>query len=146
MNIQDIDILTLIPQRRPFILVDRLLSYQEDKVETSFAVPKNHIFCESGFLNEAGIIENMAQTCAVRLGYINVYIKHKKVNLGFIGSIRHLEILTLPKINDVLHTEIEILEEVFQLSLVKATVRVNDEIIATGEMKISDVDTDSKVE
>lgn len=146
MNIQDIDILTLIPQRRPFILVDKLLSYQEDKVETSFAVPKNHIFCEAGFLNEAGIIENMAQTCAVRLGYINVYIKHKKVNLGFIGSIRHLEILTLPKINDVLHTEIEILEEVFQLSLVKATIRVNDKIIATGEMKISDVDTDSKVE
>lgn len=142
MNIQDIDILTLIPQRPPFVMVDKLLSFEMERVSTSFAVRSDHILCEAGHLSEAAIIENIAQTCAVRLGYINVYIKNRKTNLGYIGSIRHLEIVTLPKINDVLYTEVEVEEEVFQLSLVKAVVKVNNTIIAVGEMKISDANTE----
>ena len=103
---------------------------------TRFTVPPDHLFCEEGRLQEAGLIENIAQTCATRMGYINL-LHAESVKLGFIGAIRNLEIQRCPRCGETLRTEIENLEEVFRMVLVQATVRVADEIIATAQMKIA---------
>ena len=78
------------------------------------------------------------------MGYINQYIYKENVKLGFIGSIKNLEILKFPKVGDVLTTSIKIIEEVFQMTLVLACIKINDETIVTSEMKIALSDIDSK--
>lgn len=136
MNFEEIDILELLPQRPPFILIDRLVHFDEQWTVTRFTVPQNHIFCEEGVLQEAGLIENIAQTCAARMGYINL-LHAECVKLGFIGAIRNLEIHRCPRCGETLLTEIENQEEVFRMMLVQATVRSDDEIVATAQMKIA---------
>jgi len=142
----EIDILTLLPQQRPFVLIDSMLTTDETITATSFLVGDDCIFCENGRLTESGIIENIAQTCAARMGYINKFLAHDSVKLGFIGAIRNLEIRRLPLAGQRIETKIEVLEEIFKMTLVAATVTHNSEIIASGEMKISLTDIDTQAD
>ncbi|MDR1557955.1 MAG: pseudouridylate synthase [Tannerellaceae bacterium] len=140
MQFPDIDITDLLPQRRPFILIDRLLDFDKERTLTSLQVREDNLFCDDGCLSESGLIETIAQTCAARMGYINRYLCHDTVKLGLIGAIRHLEIRRLPRVGEVITTQVLLVEEVFRMTLVQATVRVGEEPIASCEMKISITD------
>ena len=140
MQFEDIDILELLPQRRPFVMIDKLLYCDFDITRTLFRVDEENIFCDNGRFTESGLIENIAQTCAARIGYINVYIDKETIKLGYIGAIRNLEIFRLPRIGELLETKIVTIEEVFKMSLVNASISVGEEIIASCEMKISTTD------
>ena len=137
MDFEKINIEELLPQRKPFIMVDTLMHFDEVITRTRMQVKADNIFVEKNNLTESGIIENIAQTCAARTGYINKYILFKKVEIGFIGSVRDLIINELPSVGDELNTTIEVISEIFAITLVKAEVKVGDKLIAFCEMKIS---------
>jgi len=128
--------LDILPQRPPFILIDRLTHYDEAVTSTRFLVPVGHLFVSDGRLLPTGLIENMAQTCAARLGYYNL-ISGLPVKIGFIGAISHLHILRTPLVGECLDTTIRVKEEVFGMTLVDAEIRVDEEVIATAEMKMA---------
>lgn len=134
--ISEINILDLIPQRPPFIMIDRLVSFDPVVTESEFTVREDGIFYEAGRFQESGLIEVVAQTCAARIGYANL-LQKDTVKLGFIGSVRDLEIKRAPQLGEILHTTIRVKEEIFQLTLVDAEVKIKDEVIMTAEMKIA---------
>lgn len=137
MNFEDIDIHELLPQHEPFVMVGKLLHYDKDKTVTSTMIQSTNIFVENGLFTASGVIENIAQTCATRIGYINKYILKKDIQLGFIGAIRNLNLHRMPKVGETIETSILTLEEVFGMTLVSALVKSGDEIIAESEMKIA---------
>jgi predicted hotdog family 3-hydroxylacyl-ACP dehydratase len=137
MNFEDIDIHELLPQHEPFVMVGKLLHYDKDKTVTFTMIQSTNIFVENGLFTASGVIENIAQTCATRIGYINKYILKKDIQLGFIGAIRNLNIHRMPKVGETIETSILTLEEVFGMTLVSALVKSGDEIIAESEMKIA---------
>jgi len=144
MNFKQINILDLLPQQPPFVMVDKLLYCDHETTTTALTVQEDNIFVENNELTESGVMENMAQTCAARMGYINKYIHSDKVKLGFIGSIKNLVIEELPKAGNELKTTIDVVSEVFTITLVNAKVEVGEKLIATCEMKISLTDIDSQ--
>lgn len=144
-NFLTIDVRKLLPQQPPFIMIDKLVHFDEVLTTTTFEVRSDNIFLEDDELNPCALVENIAQTCAARMGYINFYIYKEKVKLGFIGSIRNLNILRPLKLGEQMTTSIEVKEEVMQLTLVDASVKVGDEIVVTAEMKIALSDIDSQV-
>ena len=136
MELREIDILDLLPQRPPFILVDHLVDFTPEGVTTEFEVRSDGIFTENGCLIATGLIENIAQTCATRIGYIN-YISHCPVGIGYIGAIRDLTIFRTPHVGELLTTTIRVKEEIFGMTLVDAEVRSGEELLAQSEMKIA---------
>ena len=133
-----IDVLTLLPQRPPFVMIDRLTHFDETVTTTQLTVRTDNLFTEAdGHLNPCALVENIAQTCAARMGYINRYIYRQRVRLGYIGGIKNLQVLRTPRVGELLTTSVEVLQEVMRLTLVNATVRVGDEVIVTAEMKIA---------
>ena len=137
MELEKIDIHELLPQQEPFVMVDTLTFFDEKTTSTKFTIRKDNIFVEDGILNECAIAENIAQTCAARLGYINKYILKRGIQIGFIGGIKNLMFSETPKVGDVLDTTIYVTEQVMEITLVNATVKCCDRIIATAEMKIA---------
>jgi predicted hotdog family 3-hydroxylacyl-ACP dehydratase len=135
-SLETIDVLDLLPQRPPFIMIDKLVFSDEVVTTTKFLVRSDNIFMEGDVLNACALVENIAQTCAARMGCIN-YVNHEKVRIGFIGSVRNLNILRPVRLGELLTTSIEVKEEVMQLTLVEASVRVGDETVVTAEMKIA---------
>ena len=136
MDFQDIPIIQLIPQRPPFVMVDRVLSCDKTDAVTQFAVRQDNIFLDDMKLSAAGIIENMAQSCAARMGCINM-MKNESVKIGFIGDIRNCEIRRQPLMGETLTTHVHIVEDVFHLTLANVTVNIGDETIASTRIKIA---------
>ena len=137
MSFEEINILELLPQREPFIAVGSLLHFDMETTITLTKITAESLFVSNGELSSSGVIENIAQTCATRIGYINKYILKKGIQIGFIGAIRKLEIYRLPKVGETIKTTINVVEEVFGMTLVSATIFVGEELIADTEMKIA---------
>ena len=135
-EVSEIDVLELIPQRPPFVMIDRMTRFDWTSNVTELTVREDNLFYEDGRLTSSGLIENIAQTCAARIGYINK-LRNKAVQLGYIGGIRGLNILKTPLKGETIVTSIRVKEEVFKMTLVDAEVKVNGETIVTAEMKIA---------
>lgn len=137
MDVRTIDIHELLLQQDPFVMVDRLEAYTTKVTTTSFEVRADNLFVENGVLDAAVLAENMAQTCAARLGYINRYVLFRPIQIGFIGAIRKMQIMRRPHVGERLFTTIEVMEEVVGITLVRASVTVDGTEIASAEMKIA---------
>jgi predicted hotdog family 3-hydroxylacyl-ACP dehydratase len=142
-RIEEIPVLELLPQRPPFVMIDRLIYFDRIVTKTELLVRNDNLFFEHQRLAASGLIENIAQTCAARMGYIN-RLSNESVKLGFIGAIRNLTILRTPREGELLTTTIEVKEEVFQMTLVDAVVRSGEEVLVTAEMKIAISDIDAQ--
>lgn len=125
----------LIPQRNPMMMVDGLLFSDEQSTTSTLTILADNIFVQDGFLHEPGIMENMAQTAALRAGY-RAKLDDSKPVIGFIGAIKRLHIERLPRVNDQLITEITLVSELLGAMIVHATTKLNDEIIAEGDLSI----------
>lgn len=139
MELTQIPIENLIPQRPPFIMVDEVLSCNNRDAVIRFEIQEDNIFINEDHFAVAGIIENMAQSCAARMGYINAE-NGEKVKIGVIGDIKNLVIHRLPQCNDILITHVSIVEEVFNLTMADVVTKIGDEVIASARMKIACVD------
>jgi len=133
---EDIVLEELIPQRPPFVMIDKLFSFDNTFTVTQLEVRADNIFCKDGRLSAEGLMENIAQTCAARTGYINL-ISKKAVKIGVIGAVSNFEIVRTPKVGERIFTTIEVLEELFQITLVKAVVKCGDETIVQANMKVA---------
>ena len=136
IKLTDIPVTELLPQRPPFVMIDCLTDFSETTTETRLTVRDDNVLVQDGRLSVYGLVENIAQTCAARLGYAS-YILHKPVRIGFIGAVRGCKIKRLPLVGETLETRIEVKEEIFGLTLVDAKVRLDGEVIAETQMKIA---------
>ena len=134
---EQIDIHELLPQREPFVMVDKLVYFDEKTTTTSFLVREDNLFVENGRLNACALAENIAQTCAARLGYVNKYILKRGIQVGFIGAVKDMKVIDTPVVGDVLTTTIHVLEQIMGLTLVTAVIRIGDRVVTTAEMKIA---------
>lgn len=129
------EILALIPQRPPIVMVDRFYGIDEEGSYTGLTVTADNLFCRNGHLDECGIIEHVAQSAAARVGYLHTS-KGEPIPLGFIGSVNKMDLHARPRTGDELHTTIKVEQEIFDITLVSATVRVQEQLIAEGQLKI----------
>jgi 3-hydroxyacyl-[acyl-carrier-protein] dehydratase len=129
------EIKKLLPQKDPFVMVDCLYECDEKYIRTGFSPSSSNIFSESGIFTEAGLIENMAQSAAAGTGYF--YSKQNKPSpVGFIGAVKDFILTKLPKVDDNLITEIKVVAEVMNATVIKARITCNDSEVASCEMKI----------
>lgn len=135
----ELPITSLIPQRPPFVMVDKVLSCDEADAVIQFEVREDNIFLDDMKLAPAGIIENMAQACAARMGCIN-RLHGESVKIGFIGDIRNCDILRQPRCHEILTTHVHIVEDVFNMTLAEVSTHVGDEMIASARVKIALID------
>ena len=130
------DILPLIPQRPPFVMIGQLLYSDASTTRTAFRISEENIFVENGRFREPGLMENIAQTAAARAGYI-ARMSNQPVQVGYIGAVKNLEIAAdLPMTGDELMTEITIKDQVFDVTIISGKVWCKEAIVAQCEMKI----------
>lgn len=130
-----VDILKLIPQKPPFVFVDSIVFADEKKAETIFEIILGKPLVADGFLSEAGLMENIAQTVAAKAGY-DSFLKNSPVEKGFIVAVKNFVVHSLPAVGQQIRTSITIQENVMNLTVIHATVSCIEKIIATCEMSI----------
>ena len=129
------DILNFIPQRPPMVMVEKLHKAEGGQTIGSFEIKEENIFCKDGYLQEPGLIENIAQTAAVGVGF-EYRNEDKYVPTGYIGAVQKLTIHKLPEIGKSIVTEINVEHKVFNTTLINGKITCDDELIADCAMKI----------
>ncbi|KMQ65895.1 FabZ [Chryseobacterium sp. FH2] len=125
---------SLIPQRFPFVMVNSITDYSENQLISGLEIKEENIFVQNGVFQASGLVEHQAQSVALHTGY-QYYLLGKKAPTGYIGAIKSFDAETLPKVGDRLETEVTILSEIMGVTLVDAVTKLNDEVIASSQMK-----------
>ena len=129
------DITLLIPQRAPFVMISQLVYFDAIITRTNFIIKKDNVLLDDDHFSAAGLVENIAQTAAARAGYI-AGIEKKSVQVGYIGAVKNLVINQLPSINDELITEVSVINQIFDVTIISGKVICNNILLASCEMKI----------
>ncbi|MBE0390701.1 putative hotdog family 3-hydroxylacyl-ACP dehydratase [Flavobacterium sp. 7E] len=124
----------LLPQKFPFVMVDKMFSFTETSIVSGFKIQENAVFFNNGYFVESGLIEHMAQSVALHTGY-QFFLKQEPAPTGYIGSIKDVVIKQLPKLNDEIKTTVTILQEFGGITLVDVVTELNGVEIAKGQMK-----------
>lgn len=124
-----------IPQAAPFVMIDEILSTDEQETRTAFFIHPDHIFVADGFFTEPGLIENMAQTAAAGTGY-KAAQSNAAPPVGFIGQVKQIRINRLPEAGTTIHTTITNIQQVMNAFIVQGVIHAGTEEIARGEYKI----------
>jgi len=128
-------ITTLIPQRPPFVMLDELLHSDETTTRSTFLIRPDNIFVEEDVLKEPGLVENIAQTVAASAGF-QAKLENRPVAIGYIGSVKNLEVFFLPKTGEEIVTEITVENQIFNVTMVTGKITCNDQLAAQCQMKI----------
>ena len=143
MELEKIEITSLIPQRPPFLMVDRILSCDDTDAVTELMVRQDNILLDDNKFSSAGIVENMAQSCAARMGCVKK-LHNEPIKLGYIGEIKNLKIYRQPLLDERLTTEVHILMDVFDMTLGSVCTKVGEEVIAEGRMKLASTNIEAE--
>ena len=128
----------LIPQREPMMMIDSYYGGNENEGVAGLTIKDNNTFCENGMLHEPGIVEHVAQTAAAFNGYNNRISAQNggEPHIGYIGDVKNCIINRLPNVGETIITHITLITRVLNVGLMTAETKVNDEVIATCQIKL----------
>jgi predicted hotdog family 3-hydroxylacyl-ACP dehydratase len=135
MKPSDYNVIELIPQRPPMVMIDQLFDAGEKSARGRLTIKESNLFSHNGKLQEAGLIEFIAQTAAAYTGYLSLS-RNQLVRRGFIGSVKNLVIHSLPGINTEIQSEIIVDNELLGYTIITGRVFQNDKVLAECEMRI----------
>jgi 3-hydroxyacyl-[acyl-carrier-protein] dehydratase len=127
--------LSYIPQRAPFFMIDDVIYAEGNITRTTLHITADNLFTHNGHFTEPGLIENMAQTAGAGTGYRAIQ-ENKPTPMGYIAALKNVSITSLPKVNDTITTEAVFLQNMLNFHLVKGTIKIGDQEIASCEFKI----------
>lgn len=135
MFIHSDSITAYIPQRTPIVMISGILEVKDNITRTGLQIAGDNLFVEDGMLKSPGLLENMAQTAAARVGYI-AQQENTPVPIGFIGAVKDFEVFEFPPAGSFIETTTEIQSQVFNATMVAAKVTLDGKVMAQCELKI----------
>ena len=129
------DITRFIPQRHPIVMVHNLLEASDTHAVTQLYVEEENVFASNGTFAEPGLIENIAQTAAVHVGY-QCTKKGVPIPIGYIAAIRDLKINELPPAKSTITTSVKIINKVLDVTVVQGEVVYDNRVLCSCEMRI----------
>lgn len=142
---QSLDISKFLPHRPPFLMVDKLISIDDEHVQTSFEIKEDGIFIdENKQFNEVGLIENAAQTCSSIVG--KSYFEKDDLSgegnqlIGFISAIKKATIFGVPKIGDTIISKAKLKSrfdtEQYSICTLECTIATSNKELLSCELNL----------
>ena len=122
------------------IMVDVLEAQDEQNTITSFFIETDNLFVEEGVFSEEGMMENVAQSAALRTGWKGAEESNHGEGyvppIGVIGAVKDFRFYRLPAAGTFIRTELSVTAEIFNATMVSGKIWQDDELLAEGELKI----------
>lgn len=132
-----INIHNFLPHRKPMLMTDYILELTEEKVITSFEIKEDNIFVFNNQFVEAGLVENVAQTCSSILGqsfFQNPDVETKVI--GFITNVKKIEIFALPKVGDKIISRASLISQLENICQIFCETFLDDKLLIRGEINL----------
>jgi 3-hydroxyacyl-[acyl-carrier-protein] dehydratase len=129
------DIIKYIPQRDPIIMVHQLVEADDDHAVTNLMIEPDNVFVSDEYFKEPGLVENIAQTAAMHVGY-QCALKNIPIPIGYIAAVKDLKIFSLPRQNTRIATSVKITNKVLDVTVVEGKVEQEGNLLCSCEMRI----------
>jgi 3-hydroxyacyl-[acyl-carrier-protein] dehydratase len=129
------DITKYIPQRHPIVMVHALVEADDSHAVTELEIESDNVFLSEGFFAEPGLVENIAQTAAMHVGY-QCSLKNIPIPIGYIAAVKDLKIQALPRQNSRISTTVTITNKVLDVTVVEGRVEQEGNLLCSCEMRI----------
>lgn len=132
-----INIHNFLPHREPMLMADYILELTKEKVITSFEIKEDNVFVHNDELVEAGLIENLAQTCSSILG--QSFFENPEADtkvIGFITNIKKIEVFALPKVGDKIISKASLISQFENICNIFCETFNNDELLIRAEINL----------
>ena len=129
------DITKYIPQRHPIVMVHALIEADDSHAVTELGIEPDNIFVSNEFFAEPGLVENIAQTAAMHVGY-KCSLKNIPIPIGYIAAVKDLKIQALPKQNTRITTSVRVTNKVLDVTVVEGRVEQDGNLLCSCEMRI----------
>jgi 3-hydroxyacyl-[acyl-carrier-protein] dehydratase len=132
------DIKDLIPQRPPFLFVDKITHLEEKKINTSLTLTGTEDFFKGhfpgnpimpGVLLQEAIFQSGAALMAGKVG----------AGLGVVARVQNAKFKNIVKPGDRLEMEVELVESISNASYMKGSTRVNGKIVLVIEFTVASI-------
>lgn len=132
-----INIHNFLPHREPMLMADYILELTKEKVVTSFEIKEDNIFVHNGEFVEAGLIENLAQTCSSIFG--QSFFENPETDtkvIGFITNIKKIEVFALPKTGNKIISKASLISQYENICNIFCETFNNDELLIRAEINL----------
>jgi 3-hydroxyacyl-[acyl-carrier-protein] dehydratase len=136
------EILNLVPQRPPFLFIDKIRHKEDKKITTEKYVSESEDFFKGHFPGNPimpGVLLSEAtfQSAAALMALRNGSLKGKTAVVTRINSTK-FKSLVRPK--DLLVIEVELVDELENASYLKGSIKVNGKTVMSNEFAVALVD------
>ncbi|MCJ8154435.1 ABC transporter permease [Chryseobacterium sp. SSA4.19] len=132
-----INIHNFLPHRDPMLMTDYILELTREKVVTSFDILEDNIFVHNRQFIEAGLIENVAQTCSSILG--QSFFENPETDtkvIGFITNIKKIEVFALPKVGDRIISKASLISQFENICQIFCETFNHDDLLIRAEINL----------
>ncbi|WP_027378927.1 ABC transporter permease [Chryseobacterium daeguense] len=131
-----INIHNYLPHREPMLMVDFILELTKEKVVTSFEILADNIFVHQDKFAEAGLIENLAQTCSAIFGQSFFETETDTKVIGFITNIKKIEVFALPETGDKIISKASLISKFENICNMFCEAYHNDELLIRADINL----------
>lgn len=125
-NPRNLHIQALLPQSAPYLMVSQLQHIDPKTTVSTLHITNDNFFVHNGHFQTVGLLETIAQTCALRQGYISRYIRHQPhIQAGVIGAVSNLTIHSQPHVGETVTTQVTITAQFGNYLMAHAHVTAN---------------------
>jgi 3-hydroxyacyl-[acyl-carrier-protein] dehydratase len=133
------DIKSLIPQREPFLFVDKVLECNAKKISTSLFLSGNEDFFKGHFPGNPIMPGVLLQEALFQSGAAFMAINNAASGLGVVTRVQNAKFKNMVKPGATLIMEVELVEQVANASYMKGNIKVNGKSVLVMEFAVASI-------
>lgn len=131
---------TLIPQRKPFLFVDRVLSFNGESIQTEFLMHEGLDFFQGHFPGNPIVPGVILQEALFQTGAAFMALKNKEGNgLGVVTRVQNAKFKNMVRPNELIEMSVELTESVSNASYMKGTTKVAGKTVLVIEFAVASI-------
>lgn len=130
----------LIPQRKPFLFVDKVLSFDGKSVQTEFVMHENLDFFQGHFPGNPIVPGVILQEALFQTGAAFMSLQNKEGGgLGVVTRVQNAKFKNMVKPNDKIEMQVELVEALGNASFMKGVTKVEGKTVLVIEFAVASI-------
>jgi len=130
----------LIPQRKPFLFVDKVLSFDGTTIQTEFVMHENLDFFKGHFPGNPIVPGVILQEALFQTGAAFMSLQNKEGGgLGVVTRVQNAKFKNMVRPNEKIEMQVELLEALGNASFMKGVTKVAGKTVLVIEFAVASI-------
>lgn len=130
----------LIPQRKPFLFVDKVLSFDGASIQTEFVMHENLDFFKGHFPGNPIVPGVILQEALFQTGAAFMSLQNKEGGgLGVVTRVQNAKFKNMVKPNEKIEMQVELVEALGNASFMKGVTKVAGKTVLVIEFAVASI-------